>query len=105
MNQIDRYVYAVTRYLPEDIRADVSKELYSNIEDMLPEEATDQEIKQVLLKFGSPSKLASEYNPKKRYLVGPVFYDQYISILKMVVGICIAVFIGISIINWEWTYQ
>lgn len=100
MNLIDRYVYAVTRYLPEDIQEDVSKELRGNIEDMLSNQPTEQEIYQVLQEFGSPKKLANEYNPKKRYLIGPGFYDQYISILKMVVGICIAVFAGISVIEW-----
>lgn len=35
MNLIDRYVYAVTERLPEDIRDDVSRELRANIEDML----------------------------------------------------------------------
>lgn len=100
MNQIDRYVYAVTRYLPEDIREDVSKELRGNIEDMLPKQPTEQEINQVLLEFGSPFKLANEYNPKKRYLIGPGYYDYYISILKMVVGICIAVFAGLSMVEW-----
>jgi hypothetical protein len=67
---------------------------------MLSEQPTEQEIYQVLQEFGSPLKLANEYNPKKRYLIGPGYYDHYISVLKMIVGICIAVFAGISIVEW-----
>lgn len=42
---------------------------------------------------------ANEYNPKKRYLIGPGYFDKYLSILKMVVGICIVVSVGIGIIT------
>jgi hypothetical protein len=100
MKLIDRYVFAVTEHLPEDIREDVGKELRANIEDMLPENATEQEVYQVLEELGSPWKLANEYNPRKRYLIGPGYYDKYISTLKMVIGICILVFIGIAALTW-----
>ncbi len=100
MNLIDRYVYAVTEYLPEDIREDVGKELRTNIEDMLPEPATEKDIYQVLEELGSPWKLANEYNPRKRYLIGPGYYDKYLSTLKTVIGICILVFTGIALLTW-----
>lgn len=100
MNLIDRYVYAVTEYLPEDIRNDVGKELRANIEDMLPENATDNAIHQVLEGLGNPWKLANEYNPRKKYLIGPGYYDTYLSVLKMVIGICVIVFFGLSIFAW-----
>lgn len=100
MNLIDRYVYAVTEYLPEDIREDVGKELRTNIEDMLPEHATEKDIYQVLEELGSPWKLANEYNPRKRYLIGPGYYDKYLSTLKTVIGICILVFTGIALLTW-----
>lgn len=38
-NLIERYVYDVTRRLPEKDRDEVSSELKSNIYDMLPENA------------------------------------------------------------------
>lgn len=98
MNLIDRYVYAVAQYLPKDVREDIQKELRANIEDMLPENYTEKDVYQVLEELGNPMELANEYNPKKRYLIGPGYFDKYIAILKMVVGICIAVSVGISIL-------
>lgn len=100
MQMIDRYVYAVTGHLPEEIREDVGRELRSNIEDMLPDKATDEDIKKALTEMGSPAKLAEEYNPKKRYLIGPGLYDNYITVLKLVLGICAVVFAGIAIIDF-----
>ncbi len=99
MKLIDRYVYAVTRYFQKETREDVSKELRANIEDMLPENYTDKDVYDVLEELGSPWKLANEYNPKKRYLIGPGYYDNYISVLKLVIGICITVFVGIAIFS------
>ncbi len=100
MNLIDRYVHAVGSYLPKDIRDDVLKELRTNIEDMLPDNCTEIDIYNILQEMGSPMELANEYNPQKRYIIGPGYYDKYLEVLKLVVGICIAVFIGIEIIEW-----
>ncbi len=100
MKLIDQYVYAVTKQLPVDLREDIGKELRINIEDMLPEEATEGEVSEVLEKLGNPRKLADEYNPRKRYLIGPAVYDLYIYVLKLVIGICTAVFAGITILGW-----
>jgi len=98
MKLIDRYVYAVTKYLSEEVREDVGKELRSNIEDMLPDNPSEEEVYKALKQLGNPWKLANEYNPKKQYLIGPGYYNQYLSILKLVVGICITVFIGIAML-------
>lgn len=100
MNLIDRYVYAVTKHFQKDTREDVGKELRANIEDMLPENYTDKDVYQVLEELGSPRKLANEYNPQKRYLIGPGYYDDYLSVLKLVVGICAAVLAGIAVIGF-----
>lgn len=100
MNLIDRYVYAVTKHFQKDTREDVGKELRANIEDMLPDNYTDKDVYQVLEELGSPRKLANEYNPQKRYLIGPGYYDDYLSVLKLVVGICAAVLAGIAIIGF-----
>jgi len=96
MSLIDRYIHAVAAYLPKDTCDDVIKELRANIEDMLPENPTENDVYKVLEKLGNPLELANEYYPRKRYLIGPVYYDTYLAILKMVVGICIAVFTGIT---------
>ena len=81
---IDRYLYDVTKRLPENMRADVERELRSNIEDMLPESPSEAEIESVLTKMGSPAKLAVSYHPNPRYLISPEYFDDYLSVLRIV---------------------
>lgn len=100
MKLIDRYVYAVTEHFQKDLREDIGKELRTNIEDMLPDNYTEKDVYKVLEELGSPFKLANEYNPSKKYLIGPGFYDNYISVLKLVIGICTSVFVGIALLSW-----
>lgn len=100
MKLIDQYLYAVSRYLPEENRKDVGNELRTNIEDMLPENYGDEDVRRVLAELGNPKELAYQYNPNKRYLIGPGYYDQYITVLKLVVGIAAAVMGGIVILTW-----
>ncbi|MED1863011.1 hypothetical protein P4V41_06050 [Fictibacillus nanhaiensis] len=81
MNLIETYISEVTQRLPEKIRDDIALELRSTIEDMLPNHHTDNDVEKVLMKLGDPVKLASEYNNKPRYLIGPLFYESYINVL------------------------
>jgi hypothetical protein len=83
-NMIDRYLYDVSKRLPESIRLDVERELRSNIADMLPENPADEEIEKVLLSLGSPAKLAVRYHPNPRYLIPPELFDDYLMFLKIV---------------------
>jgi hypothetical protein len=99
MKLIDRYIYAVTEHLPIDTREDVSKELRANIEDMLPESPNEHDIRAVLEKLGSPSKLAEDFAPTKRYLIGPSLYASYFSVLKLVIGIVVIVLASITLID------
>ncbi|HOK27788.1 MAG TPA: hypothetical protein PLI21_02040, partial [Methanomassiliicoccaceae archaeon] len=78
MDLIERYIQAVTERLPDGTRDDVARELRANIEDMLPDEAGEEDVREVLEKLGSPSALANEYRQSKRYLIGPAMYDAYI---------------------------
>lgn len=100
MSLIERYVLAVTERLPEDIREDVAEELRSNIADMLPENAGEDQVREVLEKMGNPKKLAEEYNPTKKYLIGPGLYDRYISMIQLVVGIVVVVLAFITVLDW-----
>lgn len=95
-NWIDRYIYEVTRRLPEKDRAEVYRELYANICDMLPENPSEEEIKAVLNDFGHPAALAEQYRPKPRYLISPAMYDYYVHTLKWAVPLvgCILLVIG-----------
>ena len=100
MNLIDRYVFAVTENLPEKIRKDVADELRSNIEDMLSENPSPKDVRDVLEKMGNPRKLADEYKTTKNYLIGPALYDSYFSLLKLVIGIAVSVILAITLLEW-----
>ncbi|MDG4850021.1 hypothetical protein ABS315_21640 [Peribacillus frigoritolerans] len=87
MELIELYIQEVTRRLPEKNRADIALELQSTIEDMLPDDHTEQDVKAVLLKLGDPVTLASGYRDRPMHLIGPRYYDVYISLLKMILPI------------------
>lgn len=87
MELIELYIQEVTRRLPEKNRADIALELQSTIEDMLPEDHTEQDVKAVLLKLGDPITLASGYRDRPMHLIGPRYYDVYINLLKMILPI------------------
>jgi hypothetical protein len=84
-NLIERYIYDVTRRLPENERDEVSRELEANIADMLPDDPGEQDIIDVLTKLGSPMVLAEQYRQKPRYLISPAMFELYITVLKIVV--------------------
>ena len=97
MNSIDRYVYDVVRRLPERQRIEIDKELRGLIADMLMTRAlppTPQAINTVLMELGDPARLADNYRGSGRYLIGPSYFDKYVSLLRIVMG---AVFIGLSV--------
>ena len=85
MKLIEAYIYEVTRRLPEKMRSDIALELRSTIEDMLPGNYSEVEVKNVLSKLGNPVELAASYRDTPRYLIGPQVYDSYISTLKLVI--------------------
>lgn len=96
---VQRYIYAVTKELPDMQRADIEKELNGLIEDMLEErvqgrEATREDVEAVLVELGNPQELADKYRDRKRYLIGPERFPIYISVLKIVlmaIGIAMVV--------------
>jgi hypothetical protein len=104
METVERYIYAVTRKLPEKQRDDIEKELRGLIEDMLEDRTSGQEpstadIEEVLIELGSPSEMADQYREKKQYLIGPGIVNTYFLVLKIVLaaiafGITVALTIG-----------
>lgn len=83
-DMIERYIYDVTRRLPDTERGEVKRELEASIADMLPDNPGEQDIIDVLTKLGSPRILAEQYRQKPRFLISPAVYDLYVSALKMV---------------------
>lgn len=105
MELIDAYVSEVGRRLPEKNRADIEREIRSMIEDTLEDESAaqgrpvDEEmLVAVLTRIGSPEKLADSYAPPK-YLVGPALYPTYLLVMKVVLGIVLAVGVIVALIS------
>ncbi|PPA70906.1 HAAS signaling domain-containing protein [Jeotgalibacillus proteolyticus] len=97
MNLIELYVHEVTRRLPEKTREDIALELYSTIQDMLPDNPSEELIKEELAKLGNPAQLASKYRDHPRHLIGPAFYDHYLTILKMTIPIALVVVLATQV--------
>ncbi|MCM3618562.1 hypothetical protein M3936_13310 [Sutcliffiella horikoshii] len=107
MKLIELYVQEVTRRLPERQREDIGLELRSTIEDMLPDDHQEEDVKAVLSELGHPAKLASGYMDKPMHLIGPRYFDVYVSLLKliipivMIISFCAVTFVGIFSYNGE----
>ncbi len=98
---IERYIYAVTRYMKKDERDDVAKELQSIIDDMLMERCGEEEpdeatVKDVLKELGNPSDLYEKYSSDgKDCLIGAPYYGVYKTLMKtvlqcVIIGLVIA---------------
>lgn len=102
MELIERYIYGVTKSFPKKQKLEIEKELKANIEDMVEENISndnyEEKVKKALLELGDPEIVADNYRGSKRFLIGPVYYELYLMVLKIVVaavvgGISIALFI------------
>ena len=91
MNLIEVYIQEVTRRLSEKSREDIALELRSTIEDMLPDDYKEEDVKLVLEKLGNPASLASGYQDQPMYLIGPRYFDVYVTLLKMILPIAGAI--------------
>ena len=87
MSLIDMYVHEVAKRLPEQNREDITLELRSTIEDMLPDDYNEEDVKSVLEKLGSPVSLANGYLDRPMHLIGPRYFDVYTTLLKMIIPI------------------
>ncbi|OBP14218.1 hypothetical protein A5320_16415 [Rheinheimera sp. SA_1] len=70
MELVDRYINAVQRYLPEDKRTDIGRELSSHLldqlesqQDELGRKLTDDEVAATLQLWGHPRQVAATYVP------------------------------------------
>ncbi len=75
----DRYLAAVSRAVPEDLRADITEELRASIADQIDArieagEPSDAAEHAVLTELGDPAVLASGYSGRPLALIGPRYY-------------------------------
>lgn len=87
---VARYVQQVGRQLPEAERAEIEKELHSQIADQLDDRfgsgPSEAQVHTVLREMGDPRKLAQNYG-SKQYLVGPDLYPSMMRLLHTGWGI------------------
>ncbi|MGG3452629.1 HAAS signaling domain-containing protein [Paenibacillus rhizolycopersici] len=102
---IELYIYEVTRRLPEQSRGDIALELRSTIEDMLPEDYGEAEVKEALSQLGDPAALAAQYRDQPAYLIGPRYFDSYVQVMKMVIPIAVVIALLSLIANQIITYS
>lgn len=81
------------------MKHDVTGELKTTIDAMLPENSTPTDVEKALKELGNPWKKANEYQPNKLYLIGPNYYDHYLNVLKLVLGIVATVLIIFTIVQ------
>ena len=99
---IERYIYAVTKRLPQKVQKDISDELRTLIDDMLVERCgelvpEEKDIRVVLTELGTPEELYEKYNPdNKKCLIGSPYYSTYKYVLKIVM---ICTIFGIILAN------
>ncbi|EJR80789.1 MULTISPECIES: HAAS signaling domain-containing protein [Bacillus cereus group] len=91
MSLIDIYVHEVAKRLPEKNREDITLEIRSTIEDMLPDNYNEDDVKSVLEKLGSPVSLANGYMDRPMHLIGPRYFDVYMTLLKMIIPIAVVI--------------
>ncbi|MGA9039233.1 MAG: hypothetical protein WB421_01740 [Terriglobales bacterium] len=90
MELLDRYLQAVKFWLPkeqkQDIIAELSEDLHSQIEDReteLGRKLNEAEVAAILKERGRPVLVANRFLPQQ-YLIGPVLFPVYSFVLKIV---------------------
>ncbi|QFT87776.1 hypothetical protein FIU87_03840 [Bacillus sp. THAF10] len=99
MKLIEIYVQEVVRRLPEKQRSDIGLELRSTIEDMLPENFTEEDVKDVLAELGHPAKLAAGYHDKPMYLIGPRYFDVYVKLLNLIIPLAMVISFAVVVVG------
>lgn len=102
---IERYIYTVTKSMPDKIKEDVSNEIRTLIDDIIKERFSNSDykindIKNILMEIGNPYELACKYdNEYNKCLIGYPYYIYYKLLLKIVLSSTLLGIIVSSIIN------
>lgn len=91
LHLVEIYIHEVARRLPKNMRDATELKLRSKIVNMLPNDHDENDVKEVLEQLGHPAKLANEYKGRASYLIGPRYYDAYVSLLKIILPIVVII--------------
>jgi hypothetical protein len=94
---IDRYLYAVSRYLPASRQGDLLSELAANLHSEMEDKAaalgrplTEDEQADILRRHGPPLVVAARYQPQ-RSLIGPEIFPFYAFTIKRLLPLVIGI--------------
>lgn len=96
---VKNYIYAVIRRVDNSEKEEIAKELESNIYDMLDNDHSEENIKSVLREIGSPIYVATRYVKKEKHIVHPMFYYDYLTVLKFILIISVVVSLVTSVLQ------
>ncbi len=98
---LDRYVHAVSRYLPARQRDDVAAELRSLLHDTLETPSEREEdlpdirrAADLIREMGNPEIVALRYLPT-RSLIGPALYPSFITYTRLMLAVLAALFVAV----------
>lgn len=100
----DRYIWAVTRQLPEETGPDVARELRGTLADTIEgrvEAGEDPERaeREAVAGLGDPDVLAREYGGRPQHLVGPAIYADYVRLLKVMLTVVLPIVVLGSVVT------
>ncbi len=72
---------------------------------MLPDEYTEEDVKAVLQELGHPALLDSHYSNRPMQLIGPRYYDVYMTFLKIFTPIIVFITLFSVIIEFFIKYN
>ncbi|WP_155593104.1 HAAS signaling domain-containing protein [Lysinibacillus cavernae] len=99
MTLIDSYIQEVSKRLHKNKRQEIELELKATIEDMLPEEYSESDVKEALKKLGNPVEVAASYHDTPRFLIGPDVFDHYTRTIKLVIPWAIIITVVVQVIE------
>ncbi|KPN94435.1 HAAS signaling domain-containing protein [Lysinibacillus sp. ZYM-1] len=105
MTLIDAYIHEVSKRLHKNKREDIKLELKATIENMLPEQYSEADVKEVLKRLGSPAKVAVSYQDTPRFLIGPDVFDQYTRMIKLVFPWAIFITVIVQVVERIFLYS
>lgn len=102
---IDRYVAAATRHLPDSSRSDAARDIRVMIDEMVEARVAAGEddhvaATTVLNELGDPAQVARSFESRPRYLIGPRHFEQYLSLMKvLLIWVPTTAFIALLVAN------
>lgn len=92
----DRYVWTVTRQLPEETGPDIARELRGTIEETVEGRVAAGEDplaaeRATILGLGDPDVLAREYGGRPNHLIGPDYFPAWVRLVRLLLAIVVPI--------------